>query len=76
MYAAVARGAPLPDTWLVDERGLPTTDGALYPHRASLAPMAGHKGFGIVTWHTRGYDQNDALVIDFKRTNLVRLRNA
>ena len=35
-----------------------------------------HKGFGIVTWHTRGHDQNDALVIDFKRTNLVRLRNA
>ena len=47
VYAAVARGAPLADTWLVDERGLPTTDGALYPHRASLAPMAGHKGFGI-----------------------------
>lgn len=47
VYAAVARGTPLPDTWLVDERGLPTADGSLYPHHASLAPMAGHKGFGI-----------------------------
>ena len=34
-----------------------------------------HKGFGIVTWHTKGFNQRDELVIDFKRTNLVRLRN-
>ena len=47
VYAAVTRGEPIPPTWLVDARGLPTADGALYPHRASLAPMAGHKGFGI-----------------------------
>jgi len=47
VYAAVTRGEPIPDTWLVDERGLPTADGSLYPARASLAPMAGHKGFGI-----------------------------
>lgn len=33
------------------------------------------KGFGIVSWHTRGFNQHDALVIDFKRTNLVRVRN-
>jgi len=47
VYAAVARGEPIPSTWLVDERGLPTAAGALYPQRASLAPMAGHKGYGI-----------------------------
>jgi LDH2 family malate/lactate/ureidoglycolate dehydrogenase len=47
VYAAVARGEPIPPTWLVDERGLPTTDGSLYPQHASLAPMAGHKGYGI-----------------------------
>ena len=47
VYAAVSRGEPIPPTWLVDRRGLPTTDGALYPHGAALAPMAGHKGFGI-----------------------------
>ena len=35
-----------------------------------------HKGFGIVTWHTRGFNQREELAIDFKRTNLVRLRNA
>lgn len=28
---------------------------------------------GIVTWHTRGY-RSDEMVIDFKRTNLVRKR--
>lgn len=47
VYAAVARGERIPETWLVDERGLPTADGSLYPQAASLAPMAGHKGFGI-----------------------------
>lgn len=49
VYAAVSRGEPIPPTWLVDRRGLPTTDGSLYPHDAALAPMAGHKGFGIGT---------------------------
>jgi LDH2 family malate/lactate/ureidoglycolate dehydrogenase len=47
VYAAVARGEPIPPTWLVDERGLPTTDGSSYPQHASLAPMSGHKGYGI-----------------------------
>jgi LDH2 family malate/lactate/ureidoglycolate dehydrogenase len=47
VYAAVQRGELIPATWLVDERGLPTTDGSLYPQHASLAPMAGHKGYGI-----------------------------
>ncbi|TXL79515.1 MaoC family dehydratase [Vineibacter terrae] len=32
------------------------------------------KDFGIVTWHTEGFNQADERVIDFKRTNLVRLR--
>ena len=27
---------------------------------------------GIVTWHTRGLSQRKALVVEFKRTNLVR----
>ena len=25
---------------------------------------------GIVTWHTEGFNQDDALVVDFKRSNL------
>jgi acyl dehydratase len=29
---------------------------------------------GIVTWHTEGRNQHDQLVIDFERSNLVRLR--
>ena len=35
-----------------------------------------HKGFGIVTWHTTGFNQREEKVIDFKRTNLVRQREA
>ena len=27
---------------------------------------------GIVSWHTKGHNQNGELVIDFKRSNLVR----
>lgn len=27
---------------------------------------------GIASWHTHGFNQRDELVIDFKRTNLVR----
>ncbi|MET0295415.1 MAG: MaoC family dehydratase [Phenylobacterium sp.] len=30
---------------------------------------------GIVTWHTEGLNQRDERVIDFERSNLVRLRN-
>ena len=30
---------------------------------------------GIVTWHTKGFDENDDLVVDFKRSNIVRKRN-
>lgn len=50
VYAAHQRGEPLPDTWLIGPDGLPTTDGSLYPHHASLAPMAGHKGYGLGLW--------------------------
>jgi ureidoglycolate dehydrogenase (NAD+) len=47
VYAAHQRGETIPPTWLIDRRGLPTTDGSLYPHNAALAPMAGHKGYGF-----------------------------
>ena len=29
-------------------------------------------GFGIVTWHTKGLNQDGEMVIDYRRTNLVR----
>ncbi len=50
VYAAHQRGEPIPPTWLIGPDGHPTTDGSLYPHNASLAPMAGHKGYGFGLW--------------------------
>ncbi|MCC6494312.1 MAG: Ldh family oxidoreductase [Pirellulales bacterium] len=47
VFARCKRGEPIPPGWLVDDQGRPTQDGALYPERASLAPMGGHKGYGI-----------------------------
>jgi acyl dehydratase len=31
-------------------------------------------GFGIVTWHTEGFNQRGEFVIDYKRSNLARKR--
>ncbi len=50
VYAAIQRGETIPPTWLVGPDGLPTTDGTLYPHATALAPMAGHKGYGLGLW--------------------------
>ena len=38
---------PIPDTWIVDENGVPTTDANKFPKNASLQPMAAHKGYGL-----------------------------
>jgi LDH2 family malate/lactate/ureidoglycolate dehydrogenase len=46
IYAAAQRGEQIPEAWALDEHGVPTTD----PHvavRGLLAPMGGHKGYGI-----------------------------
>jgi LDH2 family malate/lactate/ureidoglycolate dehydrogenase len=37
----------VPDTWLVDAEGVPTTDPFAYPYAGALQPFAGHKGYGI-----------------------------
>jgi LDH2 family malate/lactate/ureidoglycolate dehydrogenase len=50
VYAAHQRGEPIAPTWLIGPDGQPTTDGSLYPYHASLAPMAGHKGYGLGLW--------------------------
>ena len=50
IYAALQRGETIPSSWLIDLEGKPTSDGSLYPDRASLAPMAGHKGYGFGLW--------------------------
>ena len=44
---AQEKGQEIPDTWLVDEEGLPTTDAFKFPKEASLQPMAAHKGYGL-----------------------------
>jgi LDH2 family malate/lactate/ureidoglycolate dehydrogenase len=50
VYAAIQRGESIPSTWLIGPDGQPTCDGRLYPQSASLAPMAGHKGYGLGLW--------------------------
>ncbi|MGN0179836.1 MAG: Ldh family oxidoreductase [Monoglobaceae bacterium] len=47
VIAAQRSGKEIPDTWLVDEDGLPTTDANKFPSAASLQPMAAHKGYGL-----------------------------
>jgi ureidoglycolate dehydrogenase (NAD+) len=47
VFAACKRREPIPDGWLIGPDGRPTRDGSLYPSQASLAPMSGHKGYGI-----------------------------
>jgi len=47
VYAAQAAGKKIPEGWLLDAEGLPTTDPSGYPHVGALLPMAGHKGYGI-----------------------------
>ncbi len=47
VYAAHQRGETIPPTWLIGPDGHPTTDGSLYPQKASLAPMADTK---VMDW--------------------------
>jgi LDH2 family malate/lactate/ureidoglycolate dehydrogenase len=47
VYAAYQRGEPIPNNWILDVEGHPTTDSSLYPAKAALTPMANHKGYGI-----------------------------
>jgi ureidoglycolate dehydrogenase (NAD+) len=47
VFAARALGKKVPDTWLVDDDGIPTTDPSHYPEIGALLPMAGHKGYGL-----------------------------
>ena len=44
---AQEKNQAIPDTWLVDEEGQPTTDVFKFPKNASLQPMAAHKGYGF-----------------------------
>lgn len=41
------KGAAVPDTWLIDSDGNPTTDPSRFPGESFLQPMAAHKGYGL-----------------------------
>jgi len=47
VYAARARGEPIPPDWIIDAHGRPTTDPTGFPQVGALLPMAGHKGYGL-----------------------------
>lgn len=38
---------PIPDTWLVDDEGNPTTNPWYYQNGGALQPMGSHKGYGL-----------------------------
>jgi ureidoglycolate dehydrogenase (NAD+) len=41
------RGEAIPEGWLIDADGRPTTDPGQLAHGGSLVPAAGHKGWGL-----------------------------
>ena len=47
VYAARARGEAIPNNWIIDGEGRPTTDPSQFPQVGALLPMAGHKGYGL-----------------------------
>lgn len=47
IFAARETGKPIPEGWIIDKDGLPTTNPEGYPAVGALLPMAAHKGYGI-----------------------------
>jgi len=47
VFKARAEGKQIPDNWIVDKDGLPTTDPSHYPEEGAMQPMAAHKGYGL-----------------------------
>ncbi len=47
IYNAQVEGKSIPENWMVDDDGLPTTDPRGFPTRGAQLPMAGHKGYGL-----------------------------
>jgi ureidoglycolate dehydrogenase (NAD+) len=47
IFAMKSSGNSIPDSWLTDEEGLPTSEIGDWPAAGSMMPMAGHKGYGI-----------------------------
>lgn len=40
-------GNKVPDNWIIDKNGNPTTDPSAFPQEGALQPMAAHKGYGF-----------------------------
>ncbi len=47
VFAAETLGKPIPDTWIVDRDGRPSTDPSDLLKGGAMQPMAGYKGYGI-----------------------------
>jgi LDH2 family malate/lactate/ureidoglycolate dehydrogenase len=47
VFAAAALGQKIPNTWMVDSEGIPTTEPRSFPQAGALLPMGGHKGYGL-----------------------------
>ncbi|MBM3262592.1 MAG: Ldh family oxidoreductase [candidate division Zixibacteria bacterium] len=41
------QGKPIPEGWLTDKDGLPTTDPGVFTVHGALTPLGGHKGYGL-----------------------------
>jgi len=50
VFKARAEGKSIPDTWIVDKDGLPTTDPSHYPEEGAMQPMGAHKGYGLAVF--------------------------
>jgi acyl dehydratase len=58
---------------------LPVHPGDTLVARSTVAAKresASRPRFGVVTWHTEAFNQDGALVLDYKRSNLVAKREA
>lgn len=47
IHTAKRLGKSIPEGWIVDRDGLPTTETRDFPDLGSMLPMAGHKGYGL-----------------------------
>ena len=47
VFQARADGRTVPENWIVDKDGVPTSDPSRYPDEGAMQPMSGHKGYGI-----------------------------
>lgn len=74
VFAAKARGEPIPGDWLVGGDGQPTNDPSRFPLEGALMPLGGHKGYGLallieslsallsgaaMTWGVRSWSHHD-----------------